>query len=408
MKLFLALAVRPFLAVFAVAGAAGSDNAFVQTNLVANSAAFHPTIIDPSMIDAWGIALRPPGAGGHIWVNNAKTGTSVEYIGDVAGIALHQDGLKSVSLDTPRFTDHGCSFVTGIVYNAASDIAGQPVEFPVSGPASDLTGETGREIPGGTTGSAKFVFVSEDGAVNAWRANTKVSMTGCPVIVDYSKTAPHFPYATNCVFSGAAITTLAAKTEAFVRVGGNHVFATDFRNNVIEVFDNQWRDVTPTFRFKAAPGAGIMRVFNITDLGGHLYVAYAVFNPAGDEGMEELDGPGYGHVAEYNEDGTLVREFQDSGVLNAPWGMAIAPAGFGRFGGDLLVGNFGDGTIAAFEPATGKFIDYLKDPAGKAISIDGVWGLTFGNGVSLGESHALYFTAGPNKEFDGLFGKLTY
>jgi uncharacterized protein (TIGR03118 family) len=104
----------------------------------------------------------------------------------------------------------------------------------------------------------------------------------------------------------------------------------------------------------------------------------------------------------------ILQEFHDAGVLNAPWGMAIAPADLGRFGGGLLAGNFGDGAIAAFDPSSRKFIDTLRDAAGKAISIDGVWGLTFGNGVSLGDFHALYFTAGPNKEFDGLFGKPAY
>jgi uncharacterized protein (TIGR03118 family) len=144
------------------------------------------------------------------------------------------------------------------------------------------------------------------------------------------------------------------------------------------------------------------------DLNGHLYVTWAVWNAAGDEGMEEVDGDGYGHVAEYNEDGTLVKDFNDAGNLDAPWGVAIAPSGFGEFGGDVLVANFGDGTIAAFDPNTGNFIDQLRDTSGNPISIDGVWGLVFGNGVSLGDANSLYFTAGPNSEFDGLFGKLTF
>jgi uncharacterized protein (TIGR03118 family) len=386
----------------------GQDNVFVQTNLVANLATYHPQIVDPSMIDAWGIALRPPGAGGHIWVDNAETGTSVEYIGDVNGIPLHQDGLKSVTLDTPRFTDHGYAFVTGLVYNSASDIKGQPVEFPVSGPADNYSTNPPAPIPGGTSGSAKFVFVTEDGAINAWRANTAVGMTGTPLIVDYSKTAAYFPYRANCVFSGVAMTINACNTSLYSQAGGNHLFATDFRNDVIEVFDHQWKDVTKSYHFQAPSDVGDLHVFNITDLAGHLYVAYAMFDAAGDEGMEEVDGAGYGHVVEYNEDGTLVKDFKDGGKLNAPWGMAIAPAGFGKFGGDLLVANFGDGTIAAFDPATGNFIDDLKDAKGQAIVIDGVWALTFGNGVSLGDAHSLYFTAGPNKERDGIFGKLTF
>jgi hypothetical protein len=105
-------------------------NQFTQTNLVANNASYSPQIVNPQMIDAWGIALRPPGAGGHIWVNDAVGGTSLEYIGDVNGQALTQDGLTSVTLHQPHFTDHGYAFATGIVYNAAKDLANQPVEFP--------------------------------------------------------------------------------------------------------------------------------------------------------------------------------------------------------------------------------------------------------------------------------------
>jgi hypothetical protein len=144
---------------FATTAAPG--NQFVQTILVANKASFHPQIVNPEMVNAWGIAIRPPGAGGHFWITNAGTGTSVEYIGDVNGTPLYQDGLKSVTLDSPGFTDHGVPTVTGLAYNAASDIPGQPVEFPVSGPAKNFAANPPTPIPGGTSGSAKFVFVTE-------------------------------------------------------------------------------------------------------------------------------------------------------------------------------------------------------------------------------------------------------
>lgn len=384
-------------------------NSFEQTNLVANNASFHPQIVDPQMLDAWGIALRPPGAGGHIWIDNAMSGTSVEYIGDVNGIPLHQDGQKTVAMDLPHWTDHGYAVVTGLAYNSAADIKGQPVEFPVSGPANNNSTNPPTPIPGGTTGSAAFAFVTEDGCINAWRANTKVSMTNVPIMVNYSKTAPYMPYRANCVFSGAAMTVNASTSPAYAAAGGNHLFATDFRNNAIQVFDNQWKDVTSSYHFQTPADIGTLHTFNIIDLAGHLYVTYAKFTGNSDEGMEEEDGrgAGFGHVVEYNEDGTLVKDFNDQGMLNAPWGMAIAPASFGKFGGDLLVANLGDGTVVAFDQTTGNFINQLKDPWGQDISIDRVWGLTFGNGVSLGDAHSLYFTAGPNFENDGLFGKLT-
>jgi uncharacterized protein (TIGR03118 family) len=381
-------------------------NRFVQTILVANKASFHPQIVNPDMINPWGIAVRPPGAGGHFWINNAGTGTSVEYIGDANGVALFQDGLKSVTLDAPQFTDHGVPTVTGLAYNAASDIPGQPVEFPVSGPASNYSSTPPTPVPGGTSGSAKFVFVTEDGAINAWRLNTATAMTSAPLIIDYSKTA-RFPYTANCVFSGVAMTVNASTSAAFAAAGGNRLFATDFRNNAIEVFSNQWKDVTSSFHFQTPSSVGTLHPFNLAALDGHLYVAYAMFDPAGDEGMEEQVGEGYGHIVEYNEDGTLVRDFNDTGKLNAPWGMAIAPAGFGEFGGALLVANLGDGTIAALDRHTGRFIDYMRDETGKIIRIERIWGLVFGNGVSLGDAHSLYFTAGLNGESDGIFGRLT-
>jgi uncharacterized protein (TIGR03118 family) len=405
----LSFVILALLATNVAALASSEDNRYVQTNLVANNASFHPQIVDPNMVDPWGIALRPPGAGGHIWVDNAMSGTSVEYIGDVNGIPLHQDGLKSVLLDLPKWTDHGFAFVTGLAYNSAADLKGQPVEFPVVGPANNNTTVPPTPIPGGTTGSAAFAFVTEDGCVNAWRSNTRIAMSTAPLMVDYSKTSSHMPYRANCVFSGAAMTVNAYNTAAFAKAGGNHLFATDFRNNKIEVFDNKWKDVASSYHFDAPATVGALHVFNIADLAGHLYVTYAKFSTNSDEGMEEEDGlgKGFGHIVEYNEDGSLVKDFRDEGMLNAPWGVAIAPATFGKFGGDVLVSDLGDGSIAAFNPKSGKFIDQMRDPAGKVIAIDRIWGLTFGNGVSLGDANSLYFTAGPNNEYDGIFGKLT-
>jgi uncharacterized protein (TIGR03118 family) len=403
-----AIAALSLSALASHADAAGSGNDdYSNTVLVADNASFDPQIVDPNMLDAWGIALRPPGAGGHIWISNAETGTSSEYIGDVNGVPLHQDGLTSVPLDTPRFTDHGYAFVTGQVYNAASDIVGQPVEFPVSGPADNDSTNPPTVIPGGTSGSAKFIFVTEDGCINAWRSNTATAMLSAPVVVDYSKEG-NFPYAANSVFSGDAITTHAFTLNAQNQpVADNHLFVTDFRNNVIEVFNNQWQDVTSSYTFQVPASVGDLHPFNIMDLNDHLFVAYAGFDPGGDEGMENLTGAGLGEVVEYNEDGSYVQSFGTGGQLNAPWGMAIAPSTFGAAAGDLLVANFGDGSIAAFNPTTGAFVDDLQGSDGRPVDIDGIWGLTFGNGVSLGDANSLYYTAGPNSEQDGEFGRLS-
>ncbi|HEY3897765.1 MAG TPA: TIGR03118 family protein [Chthoniobacter sp.] len=406
--LFLSIAAVLLTATTASAQKLRVDLGYTQTNLIANSAEYKPQIIDQKMCDGWGIALRPPGAGGHIWISNAATGTSSEFIGDVAGNPLHQDGLKLVTLDLPQWTDHGYAFVTGQAYNSASDLPGQPVEFPVAGPADNLKGTSPKEIKDGYTGSAKFVFVTEDGCINAWSANTAVAMKTVPVMINYSKTAPWVPYRANCVFTGVALTNNAADSDAYKKAGGNHLFATDIRNNAIQVFDHQWKDVTSSFHFQTPPTIGGLHPFNIVDLGGHLFVAYGEFDPNSDEGQEQIAGAGMGHIVEYNEDGTLVKDFfAGHGVLNLPWGMAIAPEKFGKFANDLIVANFGDGTIVAFDIRTGDFVGYLRDSESKIISIDGIWGLAFGNGVSLGDANALYFTAGPNNEQDGLFGRIT-
>jgi uncharacterized protein (TIGR03118 family) len=394
------------LAAVTVAASATAQNAYVNTVLVANDPKYHPQLIDKRMVDAWGIAIRPPGAGGHFWISNAGTGTSVEYIGDVNGTPLHQDGLKTVTLQTPKWTDRGTAYATGQAYNSASDLPGQPIEFPIIGPAMDLTTNPGTRIPKGFSGPAKFIFFTEDGALNAWSANTKVAMDQAVLMVDYSKTSAHKPYPANPVYTGGTLTNNAFNTDAYKQQGGNHIFAADFRNNVIEVFDDQWRDVTASYHFQVPASVGDFHVYNVWELDGHLFATYAKFDVNGDEGQEEVDGPGLGHVVEYNEDGTLAMDFKDQGKLNSPWGMVIAPATFGAFANDLLVANFGDNNIVAFDRKTGAYIDCLRDADGKPLPVEGVWALTFGNGVSLGDAKALYYSAGPNKEFDGVFGRI--
>jgi uncharacterized protein (TIGR03118 family) len=148
--------------------------------------------------------------------------------------------------------------------------------------------------------------------------------------------------------------------------------------------------------------------YNIQLLGNRLYVAYAAVDVNAEEAGSDVPAPGAGHVAAYNLDGHIVQEFADKGRLNSPWGLAIAPPAFGPFSGALLVANFGDGTIAALDLATGAFLDYVRGASGQPMVIDKIWGLAFGNGVSLGDADSLYFTAGPNEEQDGIFGRLRY
>lgn len=379
-------------------------NVYAQKILVANRPGFSPdAIIDENLVNPWGLALRPPGIGGHFWISNAWSLNTSTYMGDVSGKPLYQDGLKVVPLEGPRMSyEDGIANVTGQVYNAASDFPGQPVEFPVSGPASDLT--SGKPVPIGISrGSAKFVFVTTDGTINAWRSGTKESMDTAVIVKDFSDHGPDqirsLPYIPG--FTGVAMST-ETKT-------ANRLYVSDFQNKTIRVFDNQWQDITSTVTFERPRGLPEgYGPFNIQCIGNRLYIAYAELDLGSDEPATDLPAPGAGRIVAYDLDGRIVQEFADTDRLNSPWGVAIAPANFGPFGGSLLVGNFGDGTIAAFNLETGAFQDYLRDEAGQPVVLDGLWGIAFGNGVSLGDSDSLYFAAGPNTEQDGIFGRLRY
>jgi uncharacterized protein (TIGR03118 family) len=379
-------------------------NAYTEKILVANRPGFAPdALIDKHLINPWGLALRPPGAGGHIWISNAGNLSTSTYVGDVHGTQLHQDGLKLVYLNSPLISyEDGLANVTGQVYNAASDFPGQPLEFPVAGPASNLS--NGSPVPiGSISGSARFVFVTTEGTIHAWRSSTVESMDRAVIVKDYSdhgpsqiRTLPHLP-----AFTGVAMSAHAGAT--------NRLYVADFQNGTIRVLDNQWVDITASVPFaRPASMRADFSPFNIQLLGGRLYVAFAVVDVNAEEAATDVPGPGAGHVVAYDLDGHIIQELADFGRLNSPWGLAVAPETFGALAGSLLIGNFGDGTIAAFDPSTGAFRDYLRTESGKPIAIDKLWGLAFGNGVSLGDNDSLYFTAGPNEEQDGIFGRLRY
>ncbi len=393
----------------ALHSADAQPNAFAPTVLVANRPEYQPAaFVDPHLADGWGIALRPPGAGGHIWVSNARDGSTTTYIGDVNGIPLHQDGLRTTPIDQPAWTDHGYSQVTGQVYNAASDISGQPIEFPISGAVLNLSVDPAAPL-GVTSGSAKFIFVTMEGTIAAWRSSTAQAMPSAVIVKDFSITSQtplNLPIAP--VHTGVALTTDSFTTNASGQhVADNRLYVADFENDRIQVFDNTWNDISASVAF-AHPACvpSEMHVFNIQWLGGRLVATYAVLDPFGEEPGEDVDYPGAGHVVEFDRDGRFLADYPESSVLNAPWGVAIAPPGFGPFGGDLLVANFGDGTIVAYDRATHTFIDFLRDATGDPVSIDGIWGIVFGNGVSLGDAHAMYYAAGPNEELDGVLGRL--
>jgi uncharacterized protein (TIGR03118 family) len=391
-------ALYPTAVLCLLAGSALAQNSYHATTLVANDEKYHPTImVDPLLQNGWGVAIRPPGAGGHFWISNFASGTTTTYQGDVNGVPLHQDSLtvdigygSGLRVDGRPVADPPQP--TGQVYNYST------TDFVVSGE--------------GITNASKFIFVTGEGTISGWtelpdpaHPGQLLRQTTSVVTVDQS---PEYDD-DRLRFTGCAVTDFP---------GNNRLYVTNYITNEVEVYDANWQRIpmpAGRFFFPDMPPDGY-HVWNIQYFHsgpngeGRLWVAYAL----GDDPWEQ--DPTHGYAAEFDLDGNYIRRLTlacdldpwADGELRVPWGLAFAPADFGPFSGALLVANFGDGTIAAFDPHTTRFIDFLRDEEGEPISIDGIWGLTFGNGVALGDSNALYFTAGPNNEQDGLFGSIRF
>jgi uncharacterized protein (TIGR03118 family) len=198
----------------------------------------------------------------------------------------------------------------------------------------------------------------------------------------------------SAVYKGLALATNA---------GANMLYAADFHGHKIDVFKS---DFTPV----KLPGAFVdpnlpsnYSPFNVVSLGGRLYISYAQKEEDGDD---EVAGPGMGIVDAYDTGGHLLQRVATGGTLNAPWGMALAPAGFGDFSNCLLVGNFGDGAVSAYDAVTGAFRGQLRAPTGDVIKIDGLWGMAFGNNLNNQPATTLFFAAGPNEEANGAYGRI--
>jgi uncharacterized protein (TIGR03118 family) len=324
---------------------------YTSTALVSDSSgAAHA---DGNLVNAWGLAFNPSG---FAWVANNGTGTSTLYDGTGAP--------QSLVVTLPAGLN-GAAAPTGIVYNGSSDF-----EFS----------------SGGLSGSAVFLFASETGTISAWSPN--VLMTAAVNVVDNG-------VSTGAIYKGLALAT----------VGSTHrLYAADFHNARIDVFDATFQPFTTSGGFVDSTLPAGYAPFNVQEIGGNLYVAYA--KESG--GNDETDGAGLGLIDVFDPDGHLMTHLVAAGgALNAPWGMTMAPAsGFGDYSGLLLVGNFGSGWIEAYDPTNGMHIGTLSDSTGTALHIDGLWGLAFGNGVDNQPASTLYYTAGPGGEAHGAYGKI--
>jgi uncharacterized protein (TIGR03118 family) len=329
---------------------------FHQTNLVSDQPGV-ALITDPNLVNPWGISMS---ATSPFWVANNGTGTSTLYAGDVNGSPFVKNSLVvSIPGGVP----------TGTVSNSTPD-------FAVSA--------------GGATARSLFIFASQVGIVSGWNAGV-----------------PPPPTSTHAQIGGtsdAVYTGLAIGQVVTTQGTSNYLYAADFEHGHIDVYDKAFHIVDSldgTFSDPNIPNS--YSPFNIQNLGGKLYVTYA--QQSHKEPDEETDH-GSGFVDVFDTSGHLLQRLIMGNHLSAPWGIALAPANFGSFSGALIVGNFGNGHIQAFDPADGTFLGQLKDEGGKPITIDGLWGITFGNGGNGGDRNALYFAAGPDGETHGLFGSL--
>ena len=321
-----------------------------------------------------------------LWSATINGFAQTNLVSNIPGLAAQTDaslinpwGISSSAASPFWVSDNGAGVST--LYNSIG--VKQSLVVTVPGVGGNPGVPTGQVFNSTTSfnGDA-FIFANEDGTVAGWRgalgttAETILNSTGV-----------------SAVYKGLAIGTTAQ---------GTYLYVADFHNNQITVVPGTGAPaLTGTFTDPNLPAG--YAPFNVQNLNGQLFVTYAKQDAAR---HDDVAGAGNGFVDVYDLNGNFVSRFVSGGPLNSPWGLAIAPAGFGGLGGDVLVGNFGDGLINVFNPG-GTFVGTLATLGGTAITNDGLWGLKFGNGGSGGLANSLYITAGLNGEQDGLFAQIS-
>jgi uncharacterized protein (TIGR03118 family) len=346
------------VATAAPAGAAAPPNSFARTILIANKATFHPRLVDPHLKNAWGLAAGPTTP---IWVSDNNSGFATVYAGGIKGGAV----MPELTVAVPGGN------ATGQVFNGSTTAftaQGLPAAFIVD---SDSVGS--HQSPG---------------RIEAWNGGANF------IIEDSATGGPGHKVPAGAVFKGLALATTPK--------AGPELFAADVHNARIDVFNRGYKLLSTPKEFRDPKIPAGWAPFNVQLLGGSVYVTYGKQNKAR---TDVVPGAGLGFVDVYNVNGGLIRHLAAHGALNEPWGLAIAPKGFGPFAGDLLVGNLGNGWINVFNKATGKYLGWLDTPNGTPVAIPGLWGLKVGNS-SFGGSSSLVFSAGPNGQANGEVGLL--
>ena len=347
---------------------APSSQEFADTALVSNKAGVvaTTTTIDANLQNPWGVAVAP---GLPFWIADNNSNLSTLYTGTGTVETSSVTGSNSLGITIPASAAGVQANPTGQVYNATGGFLIHTVN--------------GME-------SAQFIYDGEGGTIAAWAANS-----GATAVTAYDDGIVNG--ANHAVYKGLAIGSVS---------GATFLYATDLHNNKVDVFDTnfskptamQGKFIDPTMPAGFVP-------FGISAVSGQLYVTYGKQDSAM---HDEVTGAGLGYVDVFDMSGDFVTRFASQGMLNAPWGIAVAPSGFGSVAGDVLIGNFGDGTINIFTPSgsVGTFVGQLMVANGGTLRIPGLWALVFGNGDPDKPLTTLFYTAGFADQTDGVFGTI--
>ena len=325
---------------------------YEQTNLIADTSGV-AKITDPNLVNPWGMSRSSTSP---IWVSDNGPGLATLYTGAGSIVPL----VVTIPTGDPSVSPTGTP--TGQVFNGTQDF--------------QLNGKP-----------ANFIFVTEDGTVSAWNGGASAT------IMVNTKSAS--------VFKGAALATINDP----VAGATNFLYVADFRKGRVNVYDGGFKPISLGAQaFRDDHVRAGFAPFNVQNIGGNLYVAYAKQDS---QKHDEVDGAGLGYVDVFSPEGHLINRLEHGWWLNAPWGMTQASADFGAYSHDILVGQFGSGNIDVFDPVTGEFKGFLNDDNNTPIAIDGLWDIIFGGGGTSGPSTTLFFTAGSDGEQHGLFGSIT-
>jgi uncharacterized protein (TIGR03118 family) len=319
--------------------------AFEKSDLLSDGVLPTPNV-NTNLVNPWGLASSPTGP---FWIASEGTGTSQIVRAD--GSAFAPDVLVPGDQS---------GHPTGLVFN----------------------GEGGFDVQsGGARATSLFLFVTLDGRILGWNP----TLDPATAIVSSSHARA------GAAYTGAAIASSG---------GQRFLYVANFAGGTVDVFDEAFAEVE-SFSTRNVPAN--YAPFGIANVDGMLLVTFALRDPSTGE---DVPGPGNGYVFRLSPDGSVFEPMISRGELDAPWGLVVAPGGFGKFSQKLLVGNFGDGRILAYNPHNGNFVGQMEDEEGEPIVIEGIWGLLFGNGGEGGDPRDLYFTAGIDDEEHGLFGEI--